>query len=577
MKHLLRNILLAGAACMTLVSCWDEDIEPKDNLRGYETVTGDFAYIVDGTSPEYEAVRLEVFHTPDGEVGTIERTFEVGLTKAQSSSVTVTVGLDNDAVEGAYSAFPDGFLTFDSSVTIPAGETRATVSVTSNSSTYASALGDGSYMAVFRIQSASGVQVSTNSNEALLYVTTETIDPSENMVYLEGGQSSFSIRHYIDGVLGDNISQSFSLTGTEEAFYAFDATLSVDNSLIAAYNEANGTNYQAVPDGIVQISNPHFDEGATSGTGSVYINDGDRFGNLNNADGFLIPVRLTDAGPATVSENAGVFYIIIEVSVFETSANYFSALYLGDYRMATWYMFPEAMDFSSSSSDGYTIVFHVLMEEVTQHSRIGNFADANENWINMLRYGQLGNNDTRLEWWVGPNGCRKQLYAPAIETNKWYCYALVYVKGDGYYMYLDGQLADSYTLTDEDKAAMESLAQPSFQAIEFNSSWGANYREGNEFHGRLYGVSVCPTWLPDYYIQYYFMDREVPAYLTYFGGAAWSFGDGNGHIVKAAEGSVLGDIDFSNTTRCDDESSMVSADVSQYIQWKTDELNDFDE
>lgn len=576
MKHLLRNILLAGAACMTLVSCWDEDIEPKDNLRGYETVTGDFAYIVDGTSPEYEAVRLEVFHTPDGEVGTIERTFEVGLTKAQSSSVTVTVGLDNDAVEGAYSTFPDGFLTFDSSVTIPAGETRATVSVTSNSSTYASALGDGSYMAVFRIESASGVQVSTNSNEALLYVTTETIDPSENMVYLEGGQSSFSISHYIDGVLGDNINQSFTLTGSEEAFYAFDATLTVDNSLIAAYNEANGTNYQAVPDGIVQISAPHFDEGATSATGSVYVNDGDRFGNLNSADGYLIPVRLTDAGPATVSENSGVFYIVINVTVFETSADYFSALYLGDYRMATWYMFPEAMDLSN----GYTYIFHVFIDEVTAHPRIGDFADANENWINMLRYGQKGDNDTRLEWFVGPNNHRYRLYAPEVEAQKWYMYGLKYSPSEGTFtMYLDGQQVAQETISAEDLEYFKANP-PQFQAIEFNSSWGANYREGNEFHGRLWNFSVWNIAWSEGTIYYYLTKVEPESWIIqYYGGVHWGFDEGTGHIVHQTDagGIEMGDIDFSNTTRCDDESSMVSADVSQYIQWKTDEHNNFDE
>ena len=83
----------------------------------------------------------------------------------------------------------------------------------------------------------------------------------------------------------------------------------------------------------------------------------------------------------------------INVANFDRPSDMFAALYMGDWRMATWYKFPQGMDLS----EGYTYIFNVFIDEITDHSRIGNFSDDHEGWINMLRYGEKGNKDTRLE------------------------------------------------------------------------------------------------------------------------------------------------------------------------------------
>ena len=55
-------------------------------------------------------------------------------------------------------------------------------------------------------------------------------------------------------------------------------------------------------------------------------------------------------------------------------------------------------------------------------------------------------------------------------TGRWYQYALVY-DGDSFRMYLDGELQDEETLSDEVKAGYAASSNPPvFQAIEFNSS-----------------------------------------------------------------------------------------------------------
>ena len=56
--------------------------------------------------------------------------------------------------------------------------------------------------------------------------------------------------------------------------------------------------------------------------------------------------------------------------------------------------------------------------------------------------------------------------------------------------------------------------------------------------------------------------------------AFWPMDDAAGHILTEKSGRYE-NIDFSNTVRCDDESSMTSADVSAYVGWKNDPFNKF--
>lgn len=571
MKKIFIYLSVLAAAAVSAVACSDELIPSKDTYGAYKGVTDDFAYIVGATMPQYEAFSTEIQHTPIGELGTIEKDVVIALTKAQDHAVEITLGIDNDAVTGSYDAFPEGVLEFPSKVTLPAGKTADTVKVTAANADFVK-LTEPAYMAAVKILDASGVEVSTNSNVSFIYVTTKTIDPTLNNINLASGVYTYNVTNYTDATQGDVISRNITVTGTEDAFDAFEVKLSVDNSLIAAYNEENGTSYSAVPSELVSVVNPTMAKDARSASGSVSIANEDR-SKLTAEGGYLIPVRISDASPATVGENSGVVYMVINVVNFDRPSNMFSALYLGDWRMSTWFKFQNGMDLSG----GYTYIFHVFIDEITAHSRIGNFSDDHEGWINMLRYGERGNNDTRLEWWVGPGACRKKLYAPAIEAKKWYSYALVYDL-DSYKMYLDGELVAETQLSDNDKAVLAANS-PVFQAIEFNSSWVEGYRKGNEFHGRLWNVSAFSGALDSYDIAE--CVKAAPSqWMWYWSrGAHWAFDDGRGHVVKQTSGNVqMGDIDFSKTTRVEDEGrgTYEDADVSEYIQWVADEYNTFE-
>lgn len=582
MKNTFKYLLLLCASAFGFASCQEE-------VADVQGVVGDFAYIVDGTEAMYKSTTCYVYHTTTlGEVGEVATQVTVALTEKQASAVDIVVDVDNTSLTGDYNAFPEGVLKFNGKVTIPAGQKEATIDVKIDKADFPK-LTEVLYQAPFRIASASGVKVSTNSNIAYLMVVTENVDPIANLLSVEESVTEFGIKNYPNETTitgAEAISKTITINGVDPAFQAFNVTLSVDNTLVAKYNAANGTDYQPLPSGVkVNFTDPITmaqDAKATTATITVEnisnIVAGENQAYLTDERGYLVPVVLgVNPDEATIDENCGVTYIVIKPTNFETASNFFSALYLGDYRMATWYKFEKPMVFQPSpdGNQGYTYIFHVYLDEITRVARIGNFSDANEGWINMLRYGQKGNYDTRLEWWVGPGKLRKHLYAPAIEAGRWYQYALVYNQ-NSYIMYLDCEEVARVDLTADEKAVL-TAERCEFQAIEFNSSWGTNYRHGNELHGRISNVVVWNYGLGKNRITQCYGgvddDRATNMYNSDWG-AWWKFDEGAGHVIKQAGGRPFGDIDFSNTTRCDDEVNYVyNVDVSPYLQWKQDENN----
>ena len=582
MKNTFKYLLLLCASAFGFASCQEE-------VADVQGVVGDFAYIVDGTEAMYKSTTCYVYHTTTlGEVGEVATQVTVALTEKQASAVDIVVDVDNTSLTGDYNAFPEGVLKFNGKVTIPAGQKEATIDVKIDKADFPK-LTEVLYQAPFRIASASGVKVSTNSNIAYLMVVTENVDPIANLLSVEESVTEFGIKNYPNETTitgAEAISKTITINGVDPAFQAFNVTLSVDNTLVAKYNAANGTDYQTLPSGVkVNFTDPITmaqDAKATTATITVEnisnIVAGENQAYLTDERGYLVPVVLgVNPNEATIDENCGVTYIVIKPTNFEQASNFFSALYLGDYRMATWYKFEKPMVFQPSpdGNQGYTYIFHVYLDEITRVARIGNFSDANEGWINMLRYGQKGNYDTRLEWWVGPGKLRKHLYAPAIEARRWYQYALVYDQ-NSYIMYLDCEEVARVNLTAEEKAVLQA-ERCEFQAIEFNSSWGTGYRRGNELHGRISNVVVWNYALKKNRITQCYGgvddDRATNMYNSDWG-AWWKFDEGAGHVIKQAGGRPFGDIDFSNTTRCDDEVNYVyNVDVSPYLQWKQDENN----
>ena len=118
------------------------------------------------------------------------------------------------------------------------------------------------------------------------------------------------------GVFG-GVSASFGASIKAAVATDWNNTLEVDNSLIAAYNEKNGTEYSALPENVLsslQITPNVIAKGQTSSTADIKVSLPDNVAQaLDKA--YIIPLRLkTTYGDKTYQEDNDVVYILINVS-----------------------------------------------------------------------------------------------------------------------------------------------------------------------------------------------------------------------------------------------------------------------
>lgn len=583
MKNTFKYLLLLGAAALGFAACQQEE---EADVKG---VVGDFAYIVDGTEAMYKATTCYVYHTTTlGEVGEVSTQVTVALTKKQATAVDIVVDVDNNSLTDSYNAFPEGVLKFNGNVTIPAGETEATFDVTVDKADFAK-LEEVLYQAPFRIASASGVEISTNSNLAYLMVVTEQVDPIANILSLNPDVTTVEVKNYLDSTIitGEVIEKTVTVSGVDPAFQPFDVALTVDrDKYVKAYNEANGTNYLPLPENVnVTISEPiTMGKDAKTTTAQVTVDnvlwDSEKKVSLVPGETpYLIPIVLSaNEKEATVDAAQDVTYILLDTKFINSSADFFSALNVSDYRLANWQVF----DTDLNLAGGFTFVVHAFIEEKTNASCLARFANGNESWNVRMQYGQNGPGSTSLRVMIGPNALRKYLWADAIELNTWVQYAVVYnpnANSEHYQMYLEGKKVDSITLTDEEKAIMANNPF-TFEMMEFGSSW-AWEPNGNEFHGRIMHVGVFNRALSASWLTRYCYRTEWNAALISNGGnglqAYWPMNEGYGHVLTEATGRHE-NVDFTDGWRYinDWDSSMSNVDVSDYVQWSADAYNKFD-
>jgi len=94
-------------------------------------------------------------------------------------------------------------------------------------------------------------------------------------------------------------------------------TVEVDNSLIAAYNEENGTEYAAVSVSSLTIENTsvRIQQGAFVSIDSLHIVANDAIGDLRNENGYLIPIKISsiEGNDCKIVEDRSITYVIVTV------------------------------------------------------------------------------------------------------------------------------------------------------------------------------------------------------------------------------------------------------------------------
>lgn len=141
-----------------------------------------------------------------------------------------------------------------------------------------------------------------------------------NRVYMSDKSYSYKIVQTPISTVS-NLKFETILKCTQKASANVKATVEVDNSLIAAYNEKNGTNYEAMPAAALVIENTtmNIPSGTMATTDTLRITiteDKSVLASLRSQNGYLIPLRLTatEGGESQPSSNLFSTYLIVTIT-----------------------------------------------------------------------------------------------------------------------------------------------------------------------------------------------------------------------------------------------------------------------
>lgn len=137
-----------------------------------------------------------------------------------------------------------------------------------------------------------------------------------NHVYIQDNSRTFTIVHAPVSSIS-TLDFKLPLYCNHRVTSAFSVKVEVDNSLVAAYNEKNDTEYAEIPVSALVIENAviRFEEGGFSSADALHITMNEAVGELRNANGYLIPIKIVSVedGECKMVENMSTTYIVVNV------------------------------------------------------------------------------------------------------------------------------------------------------------------------------------------------------------------------------------------------------------------------
>lgn len=137
-----------------------------------------------------------------------------------------------------------------------------------------------------------------------------------NHVYLQSNGGTFMFVHTPASSIS-TLQFKLPLYCNHRVTSSFIAKVEVDNSLVAAYNEENNTEYAEVPISALVLTNSvvKFDQGGFVGTDTLNVTANETMSELRDAKGYLIPLRITsvEGQDCKLVESRATTYVIINI------------------------------------------------------------------------------------------------------------------------------------------------------------------------------------------------------------------------------------------------------------------------
>ncbi|MDR1502083.1 MAG: DUF1735 domain-containing protein [Prevotella sp.] len=320
----MKNLKLMKYACILFVLCGvgllggcNEEIGDFRKTTGPEASNSVYIDVKD------RMITYSLFHSVnEGTTGIKDKVlakFPVHTTLPAVARIAISFKIDNTLTE-VYNAkngtnylplMSDNVTINHSNLYILEGETVSTDSISiSYTQPFTSVNDTRGYVLPVRIVVTTGADVETNYNERVAYIVIDVT--KENGIQFDEAAASFTNIPPI-GFFSDLSAIGFSMSSITPVENDTKVHLAVNNQLIDIYNQANGTNFQPVPEDIAPIE-------ATIPAGTLKISGAFSYTGditaLTNMNGYLIPLEITsiDGQNFQPVNERRVFYVAINNS-----------------------------------------------------------------------------------------------------------------------------------------------------------------------------------------------------------------------------------------------------------------------
>lgn len=153
---------------------------------------------------------------------------------------------------------------------------------------------------------------STNANNRIAEVYAYDAHGAEPAVFVNATGLSGTVVHTPVGSIG-GLSASFNAYLTAYSQEDVTATVALDNSLVAAYNTANGTSYGTIPAANIKIDNANqlIRAGLAQSLTSAVVSLTGNLSALTDTNGYVVPLTISDAS-AGISQAYKTVYVVVK-------------------------------------------------------------------------------------------------------------------------------------------------------------------------------------------------------------------------------------------------------------------------
>jgi hypothetical protein len=280
--------MLLAFACVGLgFAACDENIH--DFGKEYGAQPGNLAYIADDDRVFVKTIKHDLDGGESG-VDTIMVKFPVHLSEPAKSETRITLDVDNylipiyNAANGTtyQEMLGDYIRTRTTELTIPEGQTRSRDSITVAIARQVKDLKNmNGYLIPVKIRNFRGTDVGIDYAQRQSYIAIDVL--FENTVAASGTLMVNTASQDLNAV-------EFKLTSQYTIQSDASVRMTVNNDLIAAFNDKVGGNFQPIAGGLPAYYDVAFAKGAKEGT--FKLNYGGEVSGLNDPRGYVVPLEV---------------------------------------------------------------------------------------------------------------------------------------------------------------------------------------------------------------------------------------------------------------------------------------------